>query len=97
MRISNSKFKIYFNLHELILKFNRSVPHNCSNIQKEERNRDRLLKDQEKNKEQLISITDSFARAQQINESVVNDLYKETKRYEQREENMKVIVLKLNS
>jgi hypothetical protein len=38
----------------------------------------------------LTGIADNYSRAVQINETVVTDIQKEKKRYEQREENMKV-------
>lgn len=56
------------------------------NIAKEEKNKERLLKEKERNEQQLGSIEENFTRAQSINSSVNQDIQKESKRYELRQE-----------
>jgi len=49
-----------------------------------------LNKDREKNDQQLVIVSEGYDRAVQINESVVTDVSKEKKKYDEKEEAMQV-------
>lgn len=57
-------------------------------IKKEEKNKERLIKDKEKSEEQLKVLEENLVRTKSINQSVNQDVVKESKRYELRQETL---------